>query len=127
MRPGSRARAGSANGAQYAEEQTGSGRTNIYPNSKWLVKLSGNYLFPWDINVSGFCNHRQGYPFPQSINSPSRPNRGGIAEVWLDPHGDVRYTDLFTIDFRVDKTFNLGQTVEMKSNCFLLLFGIRLN
>ena len=95
-------------GAQYAEEQTGSGRTNIYPNSKWLVKVSGNYLFPWDINVSGFYNHRQGYPFPQSINSPSRPNRGGIAEVWLDPRGDVRYTDLFTIDFRVDKTFNLG-------------------
>ena len=27
----------------------------------------------------------------------------------------------------IDKTFNLGQTVEMKSNCFLLLFGIRLN
>ena len=28
--------------------------------------------------------------------------------MWLDPRGDVRYTDLFTIDFRVDKTFNLG-------------------
>jgi hypothetical protein len=27
----------------------------------------------------------------------------------------------------IDKTFNLGQTVETKSNCFLLLFGIRLN
>ena len=27
----------------------------------------------------------------------------------------------------IDKTFNLGQTVEMKSNCFLLLFGLRLN
>jgi hypothetical protein len=27
----------------------------------------------------------------------------------------------------IDKTFNLSQTVEMKSNCFLLLFGIRLN
>jgi hypothetical protein len=27
----------------------------------------------------------------------------------------------------IDKTFNLSQTVETKSNCFLLLFGIRLN
>ena len=27
----------------------------------------------------------------------------------------------------IDKTFNLSQTTETKSNCFLLLFGIRLN
>jgi hypothetical protein len=27
----------------------------------------------------------------------------------------------------IDKTFNLNQTTETKSNCFLLLFGIRLN
>jgi hypothetical protein len=27
----------------------------------------------------------------------------------------------------IDKTFNLGQTTETKSNCFLILFGIRLN
>lgn len=27
----------------------------------------------------------------------------------------------------IDKTFDLSQTTELKSNCFLLLFGIRLN
>ena len=27
----------------------------------------------------------------------------------------------------IDRTFNLSQTVETKSNCFLLLFGLRLN
>jgi opacity protein-like surface antigen len=27
----------------------------------------------------------------------------------------------------IDKTFNLSQTTELKSNCFLLLFGLRLN
>ncbi|MCL4848383.1 MAG: carboxypeptidase regulatory-like domain-containing protein [Acidobacteria bacterium] len=94
---------------QYAPESGGSGIDNVFNNAKWLVKASGMYTLPlWDINVAGNWNYRQGYPFPQSIQSPSRPNRAGIATVLLDRMGDVRLPNTYIMDLRVDKSFNLG-------------------
>jgi hypothetical protein len=58
--------------------------------------------------VSGFYNVRQGYPFPQAIRTPSRANRAGIADVLLAPMGETRLPNLYTLDFRVDKTFSFG-------------------
>jgi hypothetical protein len=96
-------------GAQYAPESGGSGIDNIYTNAKWLVKVSGMYTLPlWDINVSGFFNARQGYPYPQEVRTPSRANRAGTTDVLLDPLGDVRHPNMQTIDFRVDKAFTFG-------------------
>jgi hypothetical protein len=95
--------------AQYAPESGGSGIDNVFTNAKWLVKASGMYTLPWwDINVSGNWNYRQGYPFPQAIQTPSRPNRAGIANVLLDPLGDVRLPNTYMLDFRVDKSFSFG-------------------
>jgi len=97
------------NGAQYAPESGGSGIDNIFTNAKWLVKVSGMYTLPlWDINVAGFYNARQGYPLPQAVRTPSRANRAGIANVLLDPLGDVRLPNMQTIDFRIDKAFTFG-------------------
>ncbi len=97
------------NGAQYAPESGGSGIDNIYTNAKWLVKVSGMYTLPWfDINLSGFYNARQGYPYPQEVRTPSRANRAGTTDVLLDPLGDVRHPNMQTIDFRIDKPFTFG-------------------
>jgi hypothetical protein len=94
---------------QYAPESGGSGIDNVFTNAKWLVKVSGMYTLPlWDIGVSGFYNVRQGYPFPQAIRTPSRANRAGIADVLLAPMGETRLPNLYTLDFRVDKTFSVG-------------------
>ncbi|MGE3277049.1 MAG: carboxypeptidase regulatory-like domain-containing protein [Vicinamibacterales bacterium] len=92
----------------YAPETSGSGIDNIFTNAKWLVKLGGQYTLPYDINLSGFFNARQGYPFPQSIQTPNRANSAGQAVVMLDPLGDVRLPNLQTLDFRVDKTVRVG-------------------
>ena len=98
-------------GAQYAPETSGSGIDNVYTNAKWLVKVQGLYTLPWwEINVGGFYNARQGYPFPQSVLTPARANRAGTALVLLDPQGDVRLPNLQTIDFRVDRGFTFGRT-----------------
>jgi hypothetical protein len=94
-------------GFQYAPESGGSGIGNIFTNARWLVKLSGRYTLPWDVNLAGFYNGRQGYPFPQSIQTPNRANGGGQAQVLLDPLGDVRHDDLHIVDFRVDKVFRV--------------------
>ena len=67
------------NGAQFAQESTSSGLGNVFVNAKWIFRLSGVYQTPlWDINVSGFYNSRSGYPFIQSIQTPSRANSAGI-------------------------------------------------
>ncbi len=96
-------------GQQYAPESGGSGIDNIFTNAKWLSKLSGNYVLPlWDINLAGFLNSRQGYPFPAVIRTPSRANRAGTADVRLEPLGDVRLPNVTTIDFRLDKRFTFG-------------------
>jgi hypothetical protein len=94
---------------QYAPESGGSGIDNVFTNAKWLVKAMGMYTLPWwDIGVAGFYNLRQGYPFPRAIRTPSRANRAGIADVLLAPMGEERLPNLYTLDFRVDKTFSVG-------------------
>jgi hypothetical protein len=92
----------------YAPEAGGSGIDNVFINAKWLVKFSGTYMLPWDINVAGSYSARQGYPFPQAIRTPSRANSGGTADVNLDPLGANRQPNYNQIDLRVDKRFRLG-------------------
>ena len=92
-------------GAQYAPESGGSGIGGIFTNARWLVKLSGRYTLPGDINVAGFYNGRQGYPFPQYIQTPNRANGAGREQVLLDRLGEVRLDNLHIIDFRLDKVF----------------------
>jgi hypothetical protein len=96
-------------GAQYAPESGGSGIGGIFTNARWLVKLSGRYTLPYDINIAAFYNGRQGYPFPQSVQTPNRANGAGRAQVLLDPLGSVRLDNLHVIDFRLDKRVSLGR------------------
>jgi hypothetical protein len=99
---------------QYAPESSGSGIDNIFTNAKWLVKLSGVYTLPlWDINLAGFYNHRQGYPFAPAIRTPSRANQAGTVDVLLDPLGTERFSSVYTIDFRVDKAFTVYRTTKL--------------
>ncbi len=95
-------------GAQYAPESGGSGVGDIFTNSRWLVKLSGRYTLPWEVNIAAFYNGRQGYPFPQYIQTPNRANGAGREEVLLDQLGSVRLDNLHMIDFRLDKVIRLG-------------------
>jgi hypothetical protein len=97
--------------AQFAPESGGSGIDNVFINAKWLVKLQGMYTLPlWNINVAGAYQGRQGYPFPQAIRTPSRANRAGTIDVYLDPLGDVRHPNLHYADFKVEKAFTFGTT-----------------
>ena len=73
---------------QFAPESGGSGIDNVFPNAKWLVKANALYTLPWwDIGVAGNFNMRQGYPFPQSIQTPNRANQAGQAQCLARPSG----------------------------------------
>jgi hypothetical protein len=94
--------------AEYAPESGGSGIGNVFQNSKWLVKLNGRVQLPWDFNLAANMLGRQGFPFPASILTPNRANGGGTAQVQLDPMGEVRYENMFTVDLRLDRTFRFN-------------------
>jgi hypothetical protein len=95
-------------GGQYDYLTTGSGIGNIYVNAKWLFKLSGLYELPFKVNVSGFYNARQGYPFEQGILSPSRQRGAGTVFVLLDNVGEQRLPNYHNIDFHVERPISLA-------------------
>jgi hypothetical protein len=102
------------NGMQYAPEAGGSGIDNVFINAKWLVKLNGRFTLPWDINLAGAYNARQGYPFLASILTPSRANSAGQVRVLLEPIGDERLPNLHTVDLRLDKAFRFGSSAQVR-------------
>jgi hypothetical protein len=92
----------------YAPESAGSGIGNVFQNSKWLVKVNGRVQLPYEFNLAANMASRQGFPFPQSILTPNRANGGGQGQVQLDPMGDLRYDNTFSMDLRVDRNFRFG-------------------
>jgi hypothetical protein len=96
------------NGNQYDYLTAGSGLGNVYINAKWLYKLSALVNLPFDVNVSGFYNARQGYPEEFAVQGPSRPNGGGIPTVLLNPVGDARLPNYSNLDLHVDRPIRLG-------------------
>jgi hypothetical protein len=95
---------------QYAPESSGSGLDNVFTNAKWLVRVTGQYTLPlWDIDVAGFYSIRQGYPFPQGIQTPNRAGGAGQTIVLLDRLGETRLDNLQNADIRIGRTFTFGQ------------------
>jgi hypothetical protein len=94
----------------YAPESSGSGLDNVFNNAKWLVKLSGRYTTPfWNIDIAGFYNIRQGYPFPQGILTPNRANQAGTTTVLLERMGEVRLDNFQNADLRIGRSFEFGR------------------
>lgn len=93
---------------QYAPESAGSGIGNVFQNAKWLAKANGSYTLPFEINLAGVYNSRQGFPVTPSVQTPNRANGGGQVLVLLDPLGEERLDALQTFDLRVDKSFTFG-------------------
>ncbi len=98
------------NGFQYDYATSGSGLGNVYINAKWLYKLSGVYNLPFDVNISGFYNARQGYPEEFAVQSPARANGAGIATILLNGVGDTRLPNYQNLDFHIDRPIKLGAT-----------------
>jgi hypothetical protein len=98
------------NAAQYAPETAGSGIGAVFINAKWLFKTSGLYNLPWDVNVSGVYNARQGYPFIEAILVTGRPRGASNVLVPTAPVGATRLDTMHQVDFRVEKVFRVGAT-----------------
>ena len=114
----------SLNHGQYAPQSTTSGIDNVYVNATWIARLSGSYTLPWwSINVAGFYNARNGYPFIRYVRTPSRPFSAGTVDVYLDQRGDERLPNFQSMDFRVDKAFTFRYVKLLPSMDIFNLFN----
>jgi hypothetical protein len=69
------------------------------------------YQFPAEIGVGAFARYQQGYPYVligQIDDDSFSAFDGAIRTVLLEPVGDRRYDNIFTLDLNVQKVFNFG-------------------
>jgi hypothetical protein len=93
---------------------TGSGKSRVFLNSRWVFRLDGVYNLPWwNVVMSGRLNGRQGFPFLQTFRTPVRAGGIGRTEVLLAPVGESRYDNLWIADLRFEKGFQIGESTEI--------------
>ena len=93
----------------------------VYPtgiignDSETAFRLSGSYLLPFDINVSGSMIANNGYPYVSTFNlTRAVAATQGIAltrasqAIQLSERGDERYDNVTMFDIRLSRTFRFG-------------------
>lgn len=73
-----------------------------------VIKLSGTYQAPYDINVSFFFTHYSGYPYYRRVRVYGLDPWGSFRYVWTQSQGTYREPSRDNLDIRLEKTFNVG-------------------
>ena len=101
----------------YAFVSAGSGKAGIYPFSEWTMRVSGVYQLPWDMTVGAFMRYQQGQPRPLFTSVSDNALAGGGLNsfygtsthlILVAPLDTLRYENIFTLDFNLRKTFEIG-------------------
>ena len=111
-------------GGVIAPQSGGSGISDVYVNSRWMVKLSGLYQFPYGIAVSVAFNAREGYVYPPFINlyrsniGWTNINANAVGEI--GKFGGDRLPNFYELNLRVEKTFKVSDTLRttVSVDCF---------
>jgi len=74
----------------------------------WILKVQAGYTFPWDILASFNWIYQTGRPYLSFTGF--RLNQG-FRKVLTGPRGDNRFPTWSMMDFRLQKTFHIGDTV----------------
>lgn len=79
----------------------------IFTDIPWVFTLSGSYLLPYEIQISGKYTARDGDPLERTFNVTGLNQ--GTENVWVQPRGEDR-TEAVTrfVDIRFGKRFNIG-------------------
>jgi hypothetical protein len=81
------------------------------PDSAYAFRLSGSYMAPYDINLSGSYILNDGYPYQSQINITRAifPALTRASQtVRLSERGDERLPDVAMVDLRVSRAFRFG-------------------
>jgi hypothetical protein len=95
----------------------GSGKVARPMFSKWMVKLTGMYQLPWDINLSGTLSGHQGAFYSETFGIVDRtlPNtRSNSNSMPTSTYNDwARVPDVWVVNLKVEKMLKLGDTSRM--------------
>jgi hypothetical protein len=95
-------------GGQVSQLSGGSGKGNvIYSSVVWQVTANALLQLPWDMEFAGALFARQGNPRPTYINI-SVPGDGLKAAIAQPAVDDLRYPDIWNVDFRLAKNIKIG-------------------
>ena len=93
-----------------AESTSGSGLSDIFVNSTWMMKLTGMYQLPWGLNLTTFFQAREGNPQP--YRSQIRLNQGTQRLYQYGVKlGDQRLPTFWMLNLGLEKTFKVTETV----------------
>jgi len=85
--------------------------------SRWMLKLTGLYQLPFDINVSGTLSAHEGYFYYTyfGISDNSLPNTRSRSNTLYTAAYDnrSRLDDVWQLNLKVEKAFKLGDTSRM--------------
>lgn len=110
-------------GAAVGVQSAGSGnRSGVwFGSARWQGNVNGLYQLPWDISVSGNLFFREGFAQPFTQRAVIADGDGRRRAVLLAVGGfeDERLDDVFNLDLKLSKTFNIGSTrVEIATEVF---------
>ena len=95
-------------GGQIAPRSGGSGKGDIFYNARWQLNANGFYQLPWDFDVGANLFGRQGYIEPLVFQT-SAGGDGRVRALATPSFDQMRYPNLWDVDFRVSKVFSVNR------------------
>jgi hypothetical protein len=93
-----------------AESTSGSGLSDIFVNSTWMVKLTGMYQLPYGLSLTTFFQAREGNPQP--LRNTTTLSQGTVYLYEGNSKlGDRRLPTFWMLNLGLEKTFKVTDTV----------------
>jgi hypothetical protein len=84
-------------------------RGRMTSDRPWILKVQAGYTFPWNILASFNWIYQTGRPAPSFTRFRLEQ---GWRSVLTEPRGEDRFPTWSIMDFRLQKTFNITDTVK---------------
>ena len=88
-----------------------SSRNSVFLNGSWQFNVNALYQGPWGITVGANFFGRQGFPNPYYVRVRGVEDAAGFNQTYfiqIDQIDTFRYDNVYQLDFRLAKTFNIG-------------------
>jgi hypothetical protein len=104
---GATAAAGNTRDFNYRPSQLLFGENGRETSTQWNYKISGRYVFPYEVGLSGSWRVQSGYQWGRttSVNFPG----DGQQNIRVEPVTANRAPNVAILDFRIDKSFTFGR------------------
>jgi hypothetical protein len=83
------------------------GDDGVETSTLWNYKIVSRYVLPWEIGMSGSWKVQSGFNFARTISVPMPVE--GNRTIRVEPITSNRYPSVGIVDFRFDKSFDLGR------------------